>query len=129
MSLYESETEIEQVVRGFETCATAAADFHHHEHLTVAVWYLQTLSPAEAVARMRAALLRFVDLHGVDRKKYSEEITVFWIETVARALAGMGSETQLVDKCNQIISQFSSPVISKLSSPVRTPAAPVAAEE
>ena len=57
--LYESEQEIEQVVHGFETCATPKTDFHHREHLTVAVCYLQTLSPTDAVARMRSALLRF----------------------------------------------------------------------
>jgi hypothetical protein len=106
--LYESEVEIEQAVRGFETCATPAADFHHREHLTVAVWYLQTLSRAEAVDRMRAGLLRFIEHHGVDPKKYSEEVTVFWVDEVASRLEGMGSETQLLEKVNQIILSFSS---------------------
>ena len=118
---YQSEQEIKDVVSGFETCTTAASDFHHREHLTVAVWYLQTLSPSEVVARMRSGLLRFVDHHGVDRKKYSEEVTVFWVETIASALEGMGSKTPLLDKTNQII--------SRLSSTTRTPAAPVAIEE
>jgi hypothetical protein len=115
--LYESEVEIEQAVRGFETCATPAADFHHREHLTVAVWYLQTLSRAEAVDRMRAGLLRFIEHHGVDPKKYSEEVTVFWVDAVASRLEGMGSETQLLEKVNQIILSF--------SSTARTPAARV----
>jgi hypothetical protein len=106
--LYESEVEIEQAVRGFETCATPAADFHHREHLGVAVWYLQTLSRAEAVDRMRAGLLRFIEHHGVDPKKYSEEVTVFWVDAVASRLEGMGSETQLLEKVNQIILSFSS---------------------
>ena len=119
--LYQSDHEIHDVVTGFETCTTAASDFHHREHLTVAVWYLQTLSPMETVAAMRTALLRFVDHHGVDRKKYSEEVTVFWVDAVASALDEMGSETLLLDKTNQIISRF--------SSPTRKPAAPVAAEE
>ena len=118
--LYETEQEIELVVRGFETCATAAADFHHREHLTIAVWYLQTSPPSEAVERMRAALHRFIDHHGVDPKKYSEEVTVFWIDAVASALEEMGSEP-LVDKTNQIISRF--------NSTARTPAAPTASAE
>ncbi|HEV2836096.1 MAG TPA: hypothetical protein VGW58_12300 [Pyrinomonadaceae bacterium] len=119
--LYESEAEIEQVVRGFETCETPAADFHHREHLTVAVWYLQTLSPEQAVEKMRSALLKFIDRHGVDRKKYSEEVTVFWVDAIASQLDEIGSETSLVDKCNQII--------SRLNSTVRKPATPVATEE
>src|SRR5690349_21087928 len=106
--MYDSEEEIERLVRDFESCAIAAADFHHREHLVVAVWYLQTLSPAEAVARMRVALLRFIEHHGVDPKKYSEEVTVFWIDAVASELEEMGSETELGEKCNQILTKFSS---------------------
>jgi len=117
---YETEAEIEQVVRGFETCATPKEQFHHREHLTVAVWYLQMLSRAEAVSRMRSALLRFLDHHGVDRKKYSEEVTVFWVDAIASHLEGIGSETLLLEKVNQILSSF--------SSTARTPASRVEAE-
>ena len=125
---YESEEEIEQVVRGFETCATPAADFHHREHLTVAVWYLQTLSRAETVDAMRAALLRFVDHHGVDPKKYNEEVTVFWVDAIASQLEGIGAEASLVEKCNRIILLCNSPK-SSVNSTAHTPAAPVAAAE
>jgi hypothetical protein len=106
--MYDSEEEIERLVRDFESCAIAKTDFHHREHLTVAVWYLQTLSRGEAVDRMRAGLLRFIEHHGVDPKKYSEEVTVFWVDAVASRLEGMGSETQLLEKVNQIILSFSS---------------------
>lgn len=106
--LYESEQEIEQVVRGFETCATPKTEFHHREHLTVAVWYLQTLSPRDAVAKMRAALLRFLDHHEVDRAKYSEDITVFWVDTVARHLEGISAGASLADKCNSVVESFCS---------------------
>lgn len=119
--LYETEEEIEQVVRGFETCSTPAGEFHHREHLTVAVWYLQTLSREAAVEKMRAALHRFIDHHGVDRRKYSEEITVFWIDAVAVRLGEMGSETPLVEQCNQIVLSF--------SSPARTPTTPTVTAE
>ena len=119
--MYDSEEEIERLVREFESCTIAAADFHHREHLVVAVWYLQTLSREEAVARMRTSLLRFIDRHGVDPKKYSEEVTVFWVDAIASQLEGTGSEMQLVDKTRQIISRF--------NSTTRTPAAPVAAAE
>ena len=117
--LYESEQEIEQVVHGFETCATPKTDFHHREHLTVAVCYLQTLSPTDAVARMRSALLRFLDHHGVNRAKYSEEITVFWVDTVARHLAGASADASLVHKCNSVVETFCSTARSS-SSTVRS---------
>ncbi len=138
--LYESEQQIDQVVRGFETCTTPAGDFHHREHLTVAVWYLQTLSPRETVARMRAALLRFLDHHGVNRGKYSEDITVFWVDAVARHLEeGIGEQASLLEKCNQVIGAFVSPKAptsrnaeaptSRVSSTAHKPAARVEAGE
>ncbi|HEY2961695.1 MAG TPA: hypothetical protein VGJ37_04730 [Pyrinomonadaceae bacterium] len=119
--LYETAEEILRIVRGFEICATPATDFHHREHLTVAVWYLQTLSPEETVKTMRSALLRFLDHHGVDQTKYSEEVTVFWVDAIAAKLEEIEADASLVEKCNQVILEF--------SSKARTPAAPVAVEE
>ncbi|HEX6044202.1 MAG TPA: hypothetical protein VFZ22_06915 [Pyrinomonadaceae bacterium] len=119
--MYSSEDEIQSVVRGFETCETDKAEFKHREHLTVAVWYLQTLDTTAAVDRMRTGLLRFLDHHGVPREKYSESVTVFWIELIARKLADMGSELSLVEKCNRVVEEF--------NSPARTPASRAANEE
>ena len=119
--MYSSEAEIESVVRGFETCATDKAEFKHREHLTVAVWYLQTLDTKAAVERMRTGLLRFLDHHGVPREKYSEEVTVFWIELIAEKLSELGGELSLVEKCNRVVEDF--------NSTARKPAARVEAEE
>lgn len=120
--MYDSDEEIERLVRDFESCAIPAADFHHREHLVVAVWYLQTLSRAETVRRMRAGLVRFLDHHGVDPKKYSEEVTVYWVDAVAGHLEEMGSDVRLGEKCNRVIEAF-------VNSRARTPAARVEAAE
>ena len=97
-----SEHEIERVVRGFETCQTSADQFKHKDHLIVAVWYMHNLGREAALERMREGLLRFIDHHGVDPKKYSEEITRFWIERVAKRLDELGN-VSIVEKCNQIL--------------------------
>lgn len=102
--MYSSATEIENVVRGFETCTTGKTAFKHREHLTVAVWYLQTLNTKAAVERMRTGLLRFLDHHGVAREKYNEEVTVFWIELIAEKLGELGPAVSLVEQCNHILS-------------------------
>lgn len=115
--MYSSANEVEAVVRGFETCETDKSAFKHREHLTVAVWYLQTSEPAAAVERMRVALLRFLDHHGVPREKYSEEVTVFWIEWIAERLSELAPDVTVVEKCNYVINQT-----------IRTPASPVAVE-
>jgi hypothetical protein len=121
--MYSSEDEIESVVRGFETCETDKTEFKHRQHLVVAVWYLQTLDTHAAVARMREGLLRFLDHHGVPREKYSEEVTVFWIELIAEKLNELGSGLSLVEKCNWIMNK------TDLSSPTRTPASRAEDEE
>ena len=97
-----SEHEIESVVRGFETCETSADKFKHKDHLVVAVWYVHNLGREAALDRMREGLLRFIDHHGVDPKKYSEETTRFWIERVAKRLDELGNESFL-EKCNRIL--------------------------
>ena len=103
MNHYESETEIEQVVRGFESCETGADDFRHRDHLVVAIWYLQTMSKQAALERMRDGLLRFLNHYEGNTSKYSEEITVFWIDWLAQRLGSFDAQTTLLEKCNQIL--------------------------
>ena len=100
---YQSEGEIESVVRGFETCETGADDFKHKDHLVAAVWYVHNLGREAALERMRAGLIRFLTHYEGDTQKYSEEITRFWIERVDQRLSELGSEMSLVEKCNLII--------------------------
>ncbi len=90
---YKNVQEIEAVVNGFESCATAKEDFTHRSHLTVAVYYLHRSDQAEATQRMRAGLLRFLDHHGVGRAKFHETLTIFWIRTVSAFLERPGSDT------------------------------------
>ena len=103
MNRYQSEAEIEQVVRGFEECETGADDFRHPQHLVVAVCYLHTMDKDAALERMRSGLLRFLDHHGVDKGKYSETTTVFWIDKIAEKLSEIGPGVSVVEKCNTIL--------------------------
>ncbi len=100
---YQSEGEIESVVRGFETCETGADDFKHKDHLVAAVWYVHNLGREVALERMRAGLIGFLTHYEGDTQKYSEEITRCWIERVDQRLSELGSEMSLVDKCNLIV--------------------------
>jgi hypothetical protein len=103
MKSYQSEAEIENVVRGFEACETGADDFNHPEHLVVAVSYLHAMNREAALDRMRAGLLRFLEHHVGDTRKYSEPVTVFWIDKIAEKLNEMGPGVSLVDKCNIVL--------------------------
>ena len=103
MNRYESEDEIENVVRSFEACETGADEFHHSEHLAVAVWYLHTMDRDAELERMRAGLLRFLEHHEGDTSKYSEPITVFYIDKIVDKLNQMGPEVSIVEKCNVVL--------------------------
>ena len=107
MSTYQTEDQIRAIVEGFESCNTNKADFKHQDHLTVAVSYLQSLTVTEAAQRLREALLRFVDHHQVDRRKYNETITIFWLELVAEKLKGLSPSTSLIDQCNAVLDSLS----------------------
>lgn len=104
-SLYTSDEEIEAVVRGFESCATTPAEFSHRAHLTVALSYLHLshLTIPEATARMRESLYRFLDQHAIDRRKYNETITLFWIKLLRSSLDRKDETRPFVALANEIL--------------------------
>jgi len=85
---YESVQQIEAIVQGFEQCTTPKDDFSHASHLTVALWYLGHNSFDGAAAKMRNGLFRFIKHHDIPSEKYNETITMFWLDVVARFVAG-----------------------------------------
>lgn len=106
---YKSDDEIEAVVRGFENCTMPDSEFSHGAHLTVALSYLHVsgLTVSEATARMRAHLYRFLDHYGVDRQKYNETITLFWIKLVRSFLDGADHAARpLYEIANEMIESF-----------------------
>lgn len=72
-----TDCEILTLVERFEHCTLAPTDFHHRDHLTVAVTYLYSAELDRALDRMRSSLLRFVAHHGGNR--YHETATRFWM--------------------------------------------------
>ena len=103
---YESDREVLEVVRKFESCEYAPDDFGHRLHLTVALVYLLDSTYAEALERMRQSLHRFVGHHKLSGV-YHETLTVFWVRRVlafveqsdrARGLTRLANE--LNDACS-----------------------------
>src|SRR5258705_12573347 len=106
---YATESEIEAVVRGFESCETDKTNFKHRDHLTVAVYYLQAADIQQASERMRSALFAFLDHHGVDRKKYNETITVFWLKWVSQDLTKGQPGFRFLRSANMAVSRYKIP--------------------
>ena len=103
---YTTQSEIEDVVSGFEKCTTGKDGFRHADHLTIAVSYLMADPPEKAIARMRESLFRFIDHHGINRQKYHETLTVFWVEFTAAKLKSRPELASLVERCNYIRSEL-----------------------
>lgn len=99
---YNKEQEIEAVVRGFESCTTPESAFPHLSHLVVATWYLGNATAPEALQRMRANILKFLNHYGIEGK-YNETITLFWLIVVERFLRGLDANLSLVERTNAVI--------------------------
>lgn len=108
---YKSLREIEDVVRGFESCTTTPEDFNHRAHLIVAFsyLYLSQLTVAEAAERMRAGLYRFLDHNCIDRQKYNETITLFWLKRVRTILDEAEPGRTAVEILNEVITCCGTP--------------------
>ncbi len=90
--LYSNDEEVEEVVRGFESCELPPAEFNHREHLLVALCYLLRAGEAEALARIRGRIGRYAAAHGVNPSLYHETITVFWLKRVGAYLARVAGD-------------------------------------
>jgi hypothetical protein len=80
-----TDAEILTLVDRLERCLPAKEDFHHRDHLTVAVVYLYSADLETAMNRMRASLKRFAAHHGVTGF-YHETLTRFWLMQVNQRL-------------------------------------------
>ena len=80
-----TDSEILTLVDRFERCLLAKEEFHHRDHLTVAVVYLYASNLETAIDRMRSSLKRFAAHHSVP-KLYHETLTRFWLLQVEQRL-------------------------------------------
>lgn len=73
------------LVDRLERCLLGKEEFHHRDHLAVAVVYLYSADIETAMDRMRASLKRFAAHHGVNGL-YHETLTRFWLRQVETLL-------------------------------------------
>ena len=80
-----TDAEILTMVDRLERCLLGKEEFHHRDHLAVAVVYLYSADLETAIDRMRASLKRFAAHHGVSGL-YHETLTRFWLRQVEMRL-------------------------------------------
>jgi hypothetical protein len=80
-----TDAEILTLVDRLERCLLPKEEFHHRDHLTVAVVYLYASDLETSLDRMRNSLKRFAAHHGV-AGLYHETLTRFWLLQVEKRL-------------------------------------------
>jgi hypothetical protein len=106
--LYQTDEEVLEVVRRFESCELPPADFNHREHLLVALCYLLRMGEAESLARLRARINAYVEAHGIDPNLYHETITLFWLKRVRAYLGRAGHAPGLAELTNALAAECGS---------------------
>jgi hypothetical protein len=98
---YNSDDEIRKLVESFEGCSFHPAEFRHHQHLAVALWYVRQLPPEEAENRMTTGIRRLAEAYG--KSGYHETITLFWLHVVSDFAAKAEAGAPLAAIANQLI--------------------------
>ena len=80
-----SDAEILTLVDRLERCLLGKEEFHHRDHLAVAVVYLYASDLEMSMERMRSSLKRFAAHHDVTGL-YHETLTRFWLRQVEMRL-------------------------------------------
>lgn len=80
-----TDAEILTLIDRLERCLLGKEEFHHRDHLTVAVVYLYASDLETSMDRMRGSLKRFAAHHGVTGL-YHETLTRFWLQQVEKSL-------------------------------------------
>ena len=106
--LYQTDEEVLEVVRRFESCELPPADFNHREHLLVALCYLLRLNDADALDRVRARINAYVAAHGVNPNLYHETITAFWLKRVRAYIERTGHGLNLAEMTNALSAECGS---------------------
>jgi hypothetical protein len=103
---YRTSAEVLRLVREFESCTLPRAEWTHHAHLVVALWYLVRHTEAEATKLTRDGIKRYNKACGVETTKtsgYHETITVFYIRAIRKFLSTANRDCTLAALANSLI--------------------------
>ncbi len=104
---FQSDAEIEELFRRFDSCVVAPSEFTHAQHLAVALVYHRR-DPDAGEGRHRAALLRLLKHHGLEAKVFHETLTAFWFRRVRTFADNFddSADDNLCRVANELCKQF-----------------------
>ncbi|MGB7069366.1 MAG: hypothetical protein WBD22_07710 [Pyrinomonadaceae bacterium] len=103
---FKDENEILALVRSFEEASIGRDEWHHAEHLAVALYYVSRVDLDTATQKMRGGLLNLLrEGFGVDFAKempFHETLTTFWMRTMHLYSLGADSKS-LQEMANDVV--------------------------
>jgi hypothetical protein len=97
--------EVAALVRAFENASIPASEFTHAAHIAVALSYLDTFSPEQALERMREKIRAFAARHGVTNL-YHETLTTFWMRLLEHVSGTSDLNLPLWRRINLIVEDW-----------------------
>ena len=102
---FATDGEVAALVRAFENATIPASEFTHAAHIAVALRYLNTFSPDEALERMREKIRAFAAHHGVTNL-YHETLTTFWMRLLEHVASTAQTDLPLWRRINLIVEDW-----------------------
>ena len=105
---YRTSAEVLRLVREFEACTLPRAEWTHHAHLTVGLWYLLRHDEAAATRLIREGIKRYNRAWGVETTPtggYHETITLFYVRVICKFLAHAGRDCTLAALANSLVGE------------------------
>ena len=102
---FATDGEVAALVHAFENATIPASEFAHAAHIAVALSYLNTLSPDEALERMREKIRAFAAHHGITNL-YHETLTTFWMRLLEHVTSTSEPDLPLWRRINLIVEDW-----------------------
>ena len=102
---FASDSEVAALVSAFENATIPASEFTHAAHIAVALSYLESFSPDEALQRMREKIHFFAAHHGVTNL-YHETLTTFWMRLLEHVAGTCDVDLPLWRRINSIVEDW-----------------------
>lgn len=103
---YRTSADVLRLVRKFENCTLPRAEWTHHAHLVVALWYLMRHEEAKAESLIRDGIQRYNEANGIKQTTtggYHETITLFYIRVIGKFLSTASPDCTLMMLVNSLI--------------------------
>ena len=103
---YRTSAEVLRLVREFEDCTLPRAEWTHHAHLAVGLWYLMRHDEVEATRLIRQGIWHYNKACGVKTTAtsgYHETVTLFYVRVIASFLAAASLDCTLAALANSLV--------------------------